>query len=287
MCIIIAKNKGLNVPNNEILKNCWDNNSDGGGYMYNDGHTVHIHKGFMTYKAFKSHLEKTSKNVDLQNCDLVIHFRIATHGGVNAECTHPFTLSKNIDVQKRLHCKASIGVAHNGIIRNVDDYKTHSDTMEYIKSYLYPMYYLDNNFYTKEYIRTAIEVQIGSKLVIMDKDRLYTIGAYVEHEQVLYSNSGYIKYDYSKYYNSSLSEKDYVYSEYDGMFLTKVNADIIKASDKSKVDKQAIYYVDEYTDVYVLLADGNFKYKDTLYIKDKHSIPTQWTDFVSYDDIVF
>ena len=37
MCIIVAKKKGLELPTKEILRNCFNYNSDGAGLMFNDG----------------------------------------------------------------------------------------------------------------------------------------------------------------------------------------------------------------------------------------------------------
>ena len=34
MCIIVAKDKNVDVPTIDILKRCFDYNSDGAGFMY-------------------------------------------------------------------------------------------------------------------------------------------------------------------------------------------------------------------------------------------------------------
>ena len=49
MCIIVAKKKGLELPTKEILRNCFNYNSDGAGLMFNDGKQVFIEKGFMDF----------------------------------------------------------------------------------------------------------------------------------------------------------------------------------------------------------------------------------------------
>ena len=53
MCIIAIKDKGINLPKDEILETMFRHNSDGAGFMYAKDGQVHIKKGFMTYKAFK------------------------------------------------------------------------------------------------------------------------------------------------------------------------------------------------------------------------------------------
>ena len=41
--------KGLELPTKEILRNCFNYNSDGAGIMFNDGKQVFIEKGFMDF----------------------------------------------------------------------------------------------------------------------------------------------------------------------------------------------------------------------------------------------
>ena len=53
MCIIVSKKKGLELPTKEILRNCFNYNSDGAGIMFNDGKQVFIEKGFRPNTAIK------------------------------------------------------------------------------------------------------------------------------------------------------------------------------------------------------------------------------------------
>ena len=80
MCIIIAKDKGISIPDRTILKNCFDNNPDGAGIMWNESEFVHIQKGFMLWKDFNEFLNSLSKRIDLKLASVVMHFRITTHG---------------------------------------------------------------------------------------------------------------------------------------------------------------------------------------------------------------
>ena len=65
MCIIVSKKKGINLPGKEILKNCFDYNSDGSGLMFNDGTNVYIEKGFMTFNDFYNRLMELDKEYNL------------------------------------------------------------------------------------------------------------------------------------------------------------------------------------------------------------------------------
>ena len=44
MCVIVAKEKGIVMPDKNILKTCFNHNPDGAGIMWNQGNAVHIRK---------------------------------------------------------------------------------------------------------------------------------------------------------------------------------------------------------------------------------------------------
>ena len=46
MCVIMSKPANVSFPEESILKNCWDNNPDMGGFMYAMNGRVYIHKGY-------------------------------------------------------------------------------------------------------------------------------------------------------------------------------------------------------------------------------------------------
>ena len=55
MCIIIAKDKIGRLPKEEELKQAFDYNDDGAGFMYVENGKVVIDKGYMTYDSFIKH----------------------------------------------------------------------------------------------------------------------------------------------------------------------------------------------------------------------------------------
>ena len=52
MCIAIAKPIGVEIPNDDILTNCFNNNPDGAGFAFNHNNEVVIRKGYMKLKDF-------------------------------------------------------------------------------------------------------------------------------------------------------------------------------------------------------------------------------------------
>lgn len=97
MCIIITKEKNAEPINKDVFENCWDNNPDGAGILFHDGKISTLIKGIMNKKEFLEKVELANKKEN----SFVIHTRIATHGSVKPENTHPFVSD-------------SLGFAHNG-----------------------------------------------------------------------------------------------------------------------------------------------------------------------------
>lgn len=158
MCIIALKPAGISIPET-TLKNMWDNNDDGAGFMYADRGTVRVVKGLMKFEDFLAAYKRVG-----EHRKIVMHFRIKTHGAVSAELTHPFWIRKG-----------DLAMVHNGVISTVgsaiSSYNgTESDTSLYAKilSHRYPdpREALDN-----EAEITRIVSEIGwSKLVFLDND---------------------------------------------------------------------------------------------------------------------
>lgn len=186
MCIAIVKEKGIAMPSKETLKICWENNSDGAGYMYLKDGKVHIRKGFMSIDGLISSLKEKRFTAD----DLVsIHFRIATQGRVCPENTHPFPVSTYRNDLKKLKVSMDMGIVHNGMIPMEDD-KEDSDTQTYIYSTLAYFKYDLKKFH----VRNMVELSIfGSRIAILDKDGFKKFGSWVEDKEtgLFFSNDGY------------------------------------------------------------------------------------------------
>ena len=192
MCVIDYKPNNINFPSDSILKNCYDNNPDGAGFMYAYKGKVYIRKGYTSWESFKGALyrarEKTGDNVPY-----VMHFRIATQG-FEKTMTHPFPLSSVMNNLKKTKTECNIGVAHNGVLSLTSDgAKTYSDTMKFITDYLSLIirsftWHKDER--TKQLIENLIE---GSRLAILDKNgHCELMGkGWEENEGVHYSNNSY------------------------------------------------------------------------------------------------
>lgn len=207
MCIAIVKPMGAKLPDRELLRKCWDNNPDGAGLMYNNGENVIIHKGFSKFKGFYKYLRKLDNEIDLTNKDLVLHFRIATSGGVNRECTHPFPITKNLLEMKKLDNVCEYGFAHNGII---DGYgtKDFSDTMEYVANVIAYI----KNIEDEEALLDALAYEHFSRFVVLTKDNFELGGNWVKDGEYYFSNTTYKDHSYKTLGWSSLDDEYYDYS---------------------------------------------------------------------------
>lgn len=179
MCIAIYKPQDK-ILSQETLKECYDSNPDGAGFMYAQNKKLHIEKGFFSYdsfyKAYKEHEHKQA----------VIHFRIKTHGKIDTTNCHPFAVNN------------AIGFVHNGIINGFGD-TNHSDTIGFNNAILQPLVHKWGNLALfQDPIIDLIEGRIGySKLVFLDRHGNHKImneGKGVWDDGVWYSNNSYKPY---------------------------------------------------------------------------------------------
>ena len=158
MCIIATKPQETNIPK-EVLRVCFDNNSDGCGFMFSNNGMLHLRKGFFNFDKFWNAYSEAMINYN--NPTTIIHFRITTHGATDYSNCHPFLINKEI------------GFAHNGVISFVDDDKQKSDTSMFNDTILKN---LPKNWINNSSIFRLIEESIGSsKLAFLTNDGDYLI----------------------------------------------------------------------------------------------------------------
>jgi hypothetical protein len=177
LCICIYKPEGTTLLE-ETLKNSWDNNPNGAGFMYAEDKVLRVIKGLMTYEDFKTAYEPH------KNKQCVIHFRITTHGLTNKENTHPFFVNK------------TLALVHNGIINKVtcNINKDMSDTWHFIEKLMKPLPGI-NKLWKLEAYQMLIEDYIGSsKLILMDSNGdtiIYNQNLGNWNSECWFSNSSY------------------------------------------------------------------------------------------------
>ena len=101
MCLAIYKPKGQVIPEQNLQSGFYSNCS-GSGFMFAENGVMKVVKGLFSFKEFYKHLT----DVGQARHAMAIHFRAATHGPVNAENCHPFSMLDN-----------KFAMIHNGIFR--------------------------------------------------------------------------------------------------------------------------------------------------------------------------
>ena len=240
MCIIICKEKGKDMPSEEILKNCWSSNSDGAGIAWYDNHRVRFNKGFMTYEAFKGFLDDLTKKFNVVETSMVLHFRITSKGATCAQQCHPFPISSKNSWEKvkELNGSAPLIVAHNGTMSDIKVKSGYNDTQTFAMEYLTHLFRLDPKFYQKKPALDLIEAIIGSynKLAFVTKNNeVVMLGNFIESNGIYYSNSGYANtYKFPTYGKNWKSAYDYDYSDY---------VELISGSTYTEYDKMGDLYL--------------------------------------------
>lgn len=288
MCVIAVAPKDISVPNDTIMKKMFDHNSDGAGFAYTLKDKVYVEKGFMTYKEFYNALaglDKKLKNLDLTTKDIPImfHFRIGTHGPNSRGLTHPFPFATDTKYFEALDYKTNVVLAHNGIISTVNPVGGLSDTVQYIKDIVLPLYQYDRYFYDNIHMQELLaNTNDSSRFAILDDRGLFTyIGTWHSDESapgVMFSNLnhnttyGYTTSAYGKY-NYDWKRKMKPLSSTLGKFYRGNNSK--NKFDVLPVANEAVqYYVDDYGYVYHDTAiDPTLAiptvYYDTALIRDK------------------
>lgn len=161
MCIIVAKQPGA-IVDLETMKNCWDANPHGAGLCTALDGTVSIIKGLMSWEEFK---EIYGDPEFWRELPLIAHFRIATHGAVDEDNTHPFEV-----IPRKL------AFAHNGVLSGmqVKHRPELSDTQVFNR---YVLKQLPHNFLRNDAIRALLDQACGSynKLAFLEGDGTITI----------------------------------------------------------------------------------------------------------------
>lgn len=161
MCIIVAKQPGV-IVDLETMKNCWDANPHGAGLCTALDGTVSIIKGLMSWEEFK---EIYGDPEFWRELPLIVHFRIATHGAVDEDNTHPFEV-----------IPGKLAFAHNGVLSGmqVKHRPELSDTQVFNR---YVLKQLPQNFLRNSAIRTLLNQVCGSynKLAFLEGDGTITI----------------------------------------------------------------------------------------------------------------
>lgn len=186
MCIAIFK-PASKVISKDYLRNAFENNSDGAGFLVHDpkANELLCYKGFFKFRDFWNKYSQFSR----MKC--IIHFRIRTSGKRDEPNCHPFMVNANL------------GFIHNGVISINRPKECFSDTWHFnqrIRHFLEKVPFawekdslrrFFDKIGSKEYSSIGLG---GSKFIFMDsngKHAIFNEKAGTWEDGVWYSNTSY------------------------------------------------------------------------------------------------
>lgn len=211
MCVIVVSEAGINPPTKSQLKDMWDKNPHGAGILIDDGSSeIEYTKGFMTFEELYKGFKDYSKQYDLKDNVVAVHFRIKTHGKTDSFTTHPFLLSPRYEDLRITHYHGKVpALMHNGTISNFGGMidKNASDTQDYAATIGYSMLRKNKRGKkpNKSMVQAAANTISGSRMVVFygDKKPVF-IGNWLKDGDLLVSNKSYCPIT-SSYYSGSSS----------------------------------------------------------------------------------
>lgn len=104
MCVIMLAQRTR--PTDEMIEKAWAQNDDGAGIAWRENGEVFFEKGIMEIEGIKELCAKVPM-------PYVVHFRVASIGGVKPELTHPFPINKKAPLYLSGKTKGGV-LFHNG-----------------------------------------------------------------------------------------------------------------------------------------------------------------------------
>ena len=229
MCVIVHKERGIDVPSEEVFQKCFNKNPDGSGILIHrkDTNLCEIHKGYMNFEDFKKALKGLNITKD---DDAAFHFRITTSGGTSPENCHPFPISNKVDDLKATRINTPLAFVHNGVLGSGDDTDKISDTQVFIRDVLSRPEIKDN--LTNSEVQKIISelAGTGNRFLLFDakNDLFKRIGSgWIKDDgsQCWFSNSHWKveRKTYNNYYNSDYYDSGY-YDSQTGKWVTNSSA---------------------------------------------------------------
>ena len=217
MCVIVHKERGKDLPSDEIIEKCFRKNPDGSGILLHRKGTkvIEIHKGFMKLDDFKSALKDLNVGKD---DDVVMHFRITTSGGTSQENCHPFPISSKVEDLKALRTNVSRAFVHNGVLGSGDEALKISDTQCFVKDVMARPEVADH--LENEEVQKVIGNMAGSQRFFVadaEKDIFKRFGTWYEDNGLWYSNlswKSYGSYATASWYYDKRHSKENSYGYY-------------------------------------------------------------------------
>ena len=237
MCLIAHRevnDLNLTISNEIIDYNCWLN-SDGFGLAWRERNGIRTKRyGPAEKEQFIDKLDALQK----RNVELVVHWRMGTHGPKTRDYAHPFSY---VDPQL-----GRVYVFHNGIIDILTE-KNESDTQVFVRDVLA---HLPSRWFDNPAVSWLVSESIGwSRLLIMTKDETIKIGTgWKWVDGIHYSTEPKKTYTSTTTYYGKDGIKTTTYSMDSYKSDGKSSSDAWKPSGKAMSNDEFRKYAEEYED---------------------------------------
>ena len=177
------------------IDNCAWNNPDGAGLMYYDyeAGNVAIDKGWMDGDVAGDMLEYASATVG----PVILHFRIATHGSVGKGTCHPFPIGGTDAELMGTSVNCSIGLAHNGVCRQMPIDREFSDTQQIVRKLREMQSELPDAEFTERFIAMFLDALDSGCFALLGPTGIQLVGSFESEKGLAYfSNTTYKRMSY-------------------------------------------------------------------------------------------
>lgn len=157
MCLAIVKPQGATIDWNNLFQG-YTRNNDGCGFAFARKGEIVSAKGLLKWNKFK----KLAADANSEEVQSLIHFRLATHGGVRNTLCHPFVFEAG---------NKEFALIHNGVFSDITPGKDESDTSAFVKEYMTFLFSLSEDPLHDERVKHIVSKLIGSnKVAVLDSN---------------------------------------------------------------------------------------------------------------------
>ncbi len=208
MCIAIVNPAKAKALTDDRIRTCFRNNDDGMGLMYAHNGEIFVSKYLNDVDAFIKRYRDARK----LGIDVILHFRIATHGAADLSNCHPFLLNQQ-----------GLGFCHNGMLSDYGSNIT-SDSRDFGELVLKRLDGAGEGWLYRDTMLNQLEEIIGpfNKIVLLDK---------AGHWAILNVHMG--EWDKKSWYSNDTYKDRWAWAGYNGQqnYSTKWNSQTHKWED--------------------------------------------------------
>jgi hypothetical protein len=151
-----------------------------------------VTKGLMSFRTFWKTFNRDNQKIGFKDKQLLVHFRVGTSGNRKGpDCTHPFPVTNDLEIMRKLKFETENLIAHNGVIG--PGWGTASDTMIGVRDYIDLLWDLKEDSRAEAIWKEHLKFD-KCRWFIAKKDEVSLFGTWIDSHQYesKFSNNGYL-----------------------------------------------------------------------------------------------